>query len=306
MHNSTTFFDRSRRTFVATLTKALGATLFLPAPLLSIAGASGARKTWAVGEIMDLFVKSVPGAPLENTVDTLKAGSRDQQVTGVVTTMFATMEVIQKAIAAGANFIIAHEPTFYNHADVTDWLQQDAVYQAKMGLLQQHNIAVWRNHDYIHRHQPDGILKGVVDRLGWQKYQDPQVPGRFTVPSITLEAFIQQAKKALGISMVRYIGELSQTCSKVLLMPGAYGGRNHIEAIRREAPEVAVVGEIQEWETAEYVRDARAQGKRLSLVVLGHTDSEEPGAAFMAQWLKEHVPGVKVTHIPSGNPLRFA
>ena len=50
--------------------------------------------------------------------------------------MFATVEVVQKAIAAGANFIIAHEPTFYNHADDTEWLQHDAVYNYKRDLLQ--------------------------------------------------------------------------------------------------------------------------------------------------------------------------
>jgi putative NIF3 family GTP cyclohydrolase 1 type 2 len=58
-------------------------------------------------------LKEVPGAPFEQTVDTLKSGNRDIIVTGVVATMFATIEVIRKAIAMKANFIIAHEPTFY-------------------------------------------------------------------------------------------------------------------------------------------------------------------------------------------------
>jgi putative NIF3 family GTP cyclohydrolase 1 type 2 len=145
----------------------------------------------------------------------------------------------------------------------------------------------------------------VIDQLGWQTYQDKTAPRRITLPTTTLEALILHLKKGLGISTVRYIGNLSQSCQKVLLMPGAYGGRNHIEAIGKEQPDVAIVGELQEWETAEYVRDARAKGQKLSLVVLGHTDSEEPGAAFMASWLQKHVPDVKVTHIPSGNPLQF-
>jgi hypothetical protein len=54
-----------------------------------------------VGQIIDLFMKQVPGAPFPNTVDTLKAGNRDIQVTGIVTTMFATIEVIRKAIGLG-------------------------------------------------------------------------------------------------------------------------------------------------------------------------------------------------------------
>jgi putative NIF3 family GTP cyclohydrolase 1 type 2 len=76
--------------------------------------------------------------------------------------MFATLEVIQKAIDLRASFIIAYEPTFYNHLDQTDWLQNDDVYRYKVDLLKQHNIAVWRNHDYIHHLVPDGVRTGVV------------------------------------------------------------------------------------------------------------------------------------------------
>lgn len=77
-----------------------------------------------VGQVIDKFISEVPGGKLKQTVDTLKSGSLDMKVTGIVTTMFATVEVIQKTIALGANFIIAHEPTFYSHQDSTDWLEK--------------------------------------------------------------------------------------------------------------------------------------------------------------------------------------
>ncbi len=64
-------------------------------------------------------------------------------------------------------------------------------------------------------------------------------------------------------------------------------------------------GEIQEWETAEYVRDAREKGQQFSLIVLGHIASEEPGSQYMVTGLKEKVPGVKVTHVPAKNSLSF-
>src|SRR4051812_42267083 len=145
--------ELSRRQFISTATKAASATLLMSSPILSFAkdaAANADAKT--VGEIMDLFISEVPGAPFPTTVDTLKAGNRDLKVTGIVTTMFATLELIQKAIGMGANFIIAHEPTFYNHQDTTDWLENDEVYRYKADLLKQHNMAVWRNHDYIHSH----------------------------------------------------------------------------------------------------------------------------------------------------------
>ncbi|HVG15416.1 MAG TPA: Nif3-like dinuclear metal center hexameric protein, partial [Chitinophagaceae bacterium] len=97
----------------------------------------------------------------------------------------------------------------------------------------------------------------------------------------------------------------TQICKKILLMPGAAGGRRHIEATRKEQPDVLIVGEIQEWETAEYIRDARSAGKKIALIVLGHSDSEEPGSYFMANWLKANIKGIGVHHIPSQNPLLF-
>src|SRR5690349_722203 len=95
------FFQHSfdRRNFITTTTKAAGAALLLNSPLLSFAGMSSANpKDFTVGDIMDAFINEVPGAPFSTTVDTLKAGNRDIKVTGIITTMFATLEVIQKAI----------------------------------------------------------------------------------------------------------------------------------------------------------------------------------------------------------------
>jgi len=116
---------------------------------------------------------------------------------------------------------------------------------------------------------------------------------------------INHTKAKLNIAKVRYIGDPAQKCSRVLLMPGAAGGQRQIEAIIKVKPDVLVCGEIQEWETAEYVRDALAKGDNLSLVILGHIASEEPGSEFMLTWLKEKVPGIKATHVRSGNSLSF-
>lgn len=296
-----------RREFITSLSKITGGAALLNIPFLSSAMHYGSNRiSVTVGEVMDLFIKQVPGAPLPNTVDTLKTGSRDTVITGMVTTMFATIDVINKAIAAKANFIIAHEPTFYNHADETDWLKGDEVYQYKKDLLEKHNIAVWRNHDYVHSLAADGVREGVLAQLDWKRFDMGKGENLVFAHPVSLQALMLHLKDKLNIPMVRYISNKSQSCQKVLLMPGASGGRSHITAIRKNKPDVLVCGEIQEWETAEYVRDARATGEQIALVVLGHIASEEPGSEWMANWLQRNVPGVSVTHIPAGNSLQFA
>jgi len=294
----------NRRNFIYTATKALASGVLLFPALNSFSINESAEDTVTVGRIMDMFISEVPNAPFDKTVDTLKAGSRDTKVTGIVTSMFATIEVIQKAIASGANFIIGHEPTFYNHLDETSWLENDEVYRGKLNLLNQHKIAVWRNHDYIHSLVPDGVAQGVVEKLGWGNFFDSKTSVA-VLPPASLKRIIQHAKEKLNISEVRYMGNLEATCKKILLMPGAAGGKSQITALGKEKPDVLICGEIQEWETAEYVRDARVQGHNLSLVVLGHIASEEPGSEFMAEWLKKKLPQVKVTHIPAKNSLLF-
>ena len=71
----------------------------------------------------------------------------------------------------------------------------------------------------------------------------------------------------------------------------------------KDKPDVLIVGEVHEWETAEYIRDARLLGHEISLVVLGHAVSEEPGMSWFVNWLQPKITGTKVTHIASKSPF---
>ena len=66
----------------------------------------------------------------KETVDTFKAGNPDTPVTGIAVTMMATMDVLQRAAANGQNFVITHEPTFYNHLDVPDGMAENSLSMA--------------------------------------------------------------------------------------------------------------------------------------------------------------------------------
>ncbi|HSF52937.1 MAG TPA: Nif3-like dinuclear metal center hexameric protein [Algoriphagus sp.] len=266
--------------------------------------ASESQKTWTVGDIMDTFISQVPNAPFTQTVDTIKIGSRDTMVTGVVTTMFTTMEIIKKAIELKANLIIPHEPTFFSGQDETDYLQNDPVFRAKFDLMSEHQITLWRNHDYVHRMQDDGVRIGVVGDLGWNEYYQAKSP-ILTIPKISLRDLIHHIKGKLGVPAMRFVGDLNQTCSKVLLLPGAVGGRRQIESIMKEKPDVLVCGESNEWETPEYVRAANEIGIELSMIEIGHSASEEGGSEFVKNWLNENMPGLPAFHIASGNSLQI-
>ena len=294
-----------RRKFISDTLKITGGLTLLSSPALSMAGnVLSPNKEFTIREIMDIILKEIPGAPFQQTVDTLKSGTPDQKVTGIITTMFPTVNVIKKAINLNANFIIAHEPSFYNHTDDTNWVPGNSVLKQKLELLQKNNIAIWRFHDYWHRHRPDGVGYGVLKKAGWLQYYKAGEP-LVVIPPATLKNITQHLKSSLGIDHVRVIGNLSQQCSRIGLIPGAAGGQMQVSFVEKEKPDVLIVGEVHEWETAEYIRDAQSLGAKTALIVLGHAVSEEPGMEYLVEWLQPKLGGLKVTNIPSNSPFTW-
>ncbi len=266
----------NRRKFVVTGLKTAGVSVLLTIPGINL---FAARKEYTVQDIIDLILKEIPGAPFKQTVDTIKSGSGDQKVTGIVTTMFSTIEVIKKTAALNANFIIAHEPTYYNHTDDLNWTE---------------------NNDIVKQR----ITYGVLKKANWLQY-NKNAETTFTIPMASLKQIAEHLKASLDIQHVRLIGDLSSSCRNIALLPGAWGGQKQISTVEKEKPDVLIVGEVHEWETAEYIRDARSLGSKTSLIVLGHGVSEEPGMEWLVDWLHPKLEGIKITHIASDNPFAW-
>jgi putative NIF3 family GTP cyclohydrolase 1 type 2 len=288
----------TRRDFLTRCTVALAAGAVLRA------GKAKAGETPpTVQGVIDQILAVVPPGP-EDTVDTVKVGDPSQPVTGIVTTFLASCEVIDRAAELGANLIITHEPTFYGHLDHVDWLEGDDVYRHKRELLGQNGIVVWRCHDALHRHEPDGVIAGVLDDLGWEEYARPDNPRVCEIPPITLSELAGLFKVRLGTTRVQAIGDPDRRYRTVGLMVGAAGGEAQIRFFQETNVEVLVVGELAEWETPEYVRDASHAGMKRAVLIVGHAASEEPGMRWLADWLRPRLPGVTVSHVPLRDAFR--
>lgn len=252
--------------------------------------------------VIDTILAGIGVPTLRETVDVVVAGDSSREVTGIVTTFLASHDVLRQAAAAGANLIISHEPVFYNHYNRMDWLADDAVYHAKRQFADDHGLVVWRLHDYWHRRQPDGVLIGMLKALAWLDYSDPAEPARLALPPTPLGELVAHIEAKLGAKRALVIGAPNELCSKAALLVGAQGAERHIMALRGDI-DLLIAGEVNEWETPEYVRDARAQGFAKALIVTGHFASEDAGMAYLAAWLRPLLPGVPVTHIASGDPF---
>jgi len=242
----------------------------------------------------------------QETVDTFKAGNPDAAVQGIAVTMMATLDVLERAAAAGENLIITHEPTFYNHLDKPDELEQkerDPVLAAKRAFIQEHGLVIWRFHDHWHRRNPDGIEAGMAHALGWEKFQDPSNQYIFAIPETDLEQLARELRNDLKIHALRVVGDPKLKVGRVALVPGASGFAKETRALEMSEVQVLVTGEPREWETVEYVADAVTEGKSKALIILGHIPSEQAGMAECQRWLKTFISEVPVEFVPAREPF---
>jgi putative NIF3 family GTP cyclohydrolase 1 type 2 len=233
------------------------------------------------------------------TVDTFKAGDPDTPVTGIATAMMATFEVLKRAVAQNANFIITHEPTFYSHLDKTQPFEaaNDAVWRDKEKFIADHHLVIWRFHDHWHMMKPDGILRGVADALQWEGNESATDPNLFLLPPTSVRELAKTIQQRIGIETVRVVGDADVKVTHVALLPGAAGTQRHLQMLRRDDVEALVIGEVPEWETIEYVSDAATEGHHKALILLGHVASEQAGMAYCAAWLKTFIHDVPVTFV---------
>ena len=242
----------------------------------------------------------------KETVDTFKAGDPDTKVTGIAVTMMATFGVLQRAAASGANLIITHEPTFYNHLDDFTEIpqkQNDPVLAEKLAFIEEHHLVVWRFHDHWHKRTPDGIEAGMTNALGWEAFQDKQNQYLFTIPETTLDKLAAVLKARLELHTMRVVGDPQMKVTRVALSPGSAGMQREIGALEKPDIQLLITGESREWETVEYTADAISEKKNKALIILGHIPSEQAGMEECTRWLKTFVSEVPINFVPAAQPF---
>lgn len=288
-----------------------------------------------IQEVIDCIKKysrgvSEDGTPIndETTRDQVLFGTTDKECTGIVTTCFASVEVIQHAKELGANLIISHEALFWNHGDHTDWLEeeQNKVYLRKKALLLEAGITVWRDHDYIHSGLPngkggwyDGIFKGFLYETGLLENYVPKIGSCVQYRGMPLELRFENgitvrdlAKKIIdgaGLNGIRTIGNPDTVVHKVAIPMHQIGfaDKQTISAINKNDIDCLITLELIDYTTNEYMRDGMMLGDTKAILAVGHFNVEEPGMKYMLQWLPEALGTSKIpmTYVQSGDMNTF-
>lgn len=279
-----------------------------------------------VQEIIDGMIQKtgVGPIPYERTCDRLMAGDPTREVTMIATTFMATVDVIRRAAALGAQLIITHEPTWFTGADDTIWLAGDPIYEQKKALIEETGVAIWRFHDHMHFDPDDGIYRGFDLETGWAKYRMPPDPsagvfppamgehfdGCYQIPPTTLGALAAFLQERFEMPTMRYIGDPDMPVERVSLLPGGGSlglGSEHMpmRLMRARALDVIVCGDLTEWTLPAYVRDAYQLALCKGIVVLGHERSEEAGMKHLGTWMKSITGDIPVVFVDSGEPFGY-
>lgn len=274
----------------------------------------------AIDRIKAYHKGDVRGEPIDpiKTRDQILYGDPEQELKGVVTTCYASYEVIEKAMAAGANLIICHEALFWNHGDHTDWLRDNRTFQAKTALLDSGKVVVWRDHDFIHSGIPlpdgswaDGIFYGIMKVLGWEDYLtgwDKNQPSRFRLPAVTAGELGRELMEKLPLNGVKVIGSLDSPVSRVWLPGHIMGFRDNdiLTTMEEDDIDTLIVFECIDYTVAEYVRDSTQAGRPKTILAVGHFNTEEPGMQYMTEYLPAALGAdVPCRFIPSTDMYQF-
>jgi len=253
------------------------------------------------GQVISSIIKNTGCSVIPNTVDVIKDGDPQTPVTGIVTCMFATMDVLKQAVAKKCNLIIVHEPLYYNHLDETEKFKTDPVFLEKKRFITDNKLVIWRFHDYIHSMRPDGIETGMVKKLGWENLLVKGTTNQFILPETTLSELLKNLKQVFPKNAFYVIGKPEMKLSKVRFAAGAPGSATHIRLLEDKNTDVVLAGEAQQWETYEYMRDAVDQGRNKAIIFLGHINSEEAGMDYCSTWLNSFIKDVPVYFVESGS-----
>ncbi|MBQ9413672.1 MAG: Nif3-like dinuclear metal center hexameric protein [Clostridia bacterium] len=231
-----------------------------------------------------------------DTVDTCKAGDPDREVARIGVCMTATPHVIREAAAWGADLLITHEPTFYDHYDR---FLGDKLSQQKKALVDESGLTIWRYHDSMHLHGEDEISREFVERLGFPGAFDGRKRLEMAEPH-SAEEIAKRLKTALPVGTARIIGDLQATTRRLWLLLGQTGEEWYHDFFEDSDAAVAVCGELCEWKCGEPVRDLTEFGTPKAMVVIGHVGSERFGMEALCRRIDGQYDGAPTRYFECG------
>lgn len=239
------------------------------------------------------------------TDDRIIFGDRSAPVTGIATCFTAGIDVLRRAKAAGLNYVIPHEASFFERYD--DFAESavpdsNPVLLAKQRFLSANRMVIQRMHGHAHSRPGDAIMTGLLRQLGWEQSRLADRAGAPFVQLPQAQSALElgrHVKARLGRRTMRMLGDPGRSVRTVAVSAGMPGENAQIQLLESGADAV-LLGEVREPEVLGYAQDMAAS-RAVTVYLSGHT-GEDFGMGLIADWLQGVLPALPVRWLPLTDP----
>jgi len=233
-------------------------------------------------------------------VDCCHAGNPECEVQKIGVCFAATPEVLRQAAAWGAQLLITHEPTYYTHLNE---FKPSLLTNQKKELVESTGITIYRYHNSMHFRGEDMVSRAFLERMGWKGIFDGQLKFSLDTP-LSPAQIIKDICSGLGLPCLRAIGREDGTVRKIALFLGARD-ENTYEPFFTDDTDLAICGEICEWQFGEPVREAAQFGMQKTMLLLGHVQSEKFAMEAFAKEIDGKFSGIPVQYFDCGDLFTY-
>ena len=236
----------------------------------------------------------------DNRVLELRFGDYQAEVTGVGVAWYLSMEVIEKAIEAGLNFLLIHEPGvfFTNPGGFSKPTAADTFpgNLNKKRLLLKHGISVYTAHSNWDLQPEVGMRPTLSKALGFTDLIEvDQAVGIYRIETVPFSELVAHVKKSLGLKHIRArASDPARPISSVALGWGGMGPG--IDSGIFYETDASIFGELNEY----FFRMAREVD--MPLIEMTHRGSESEGFSSVAEVMRDKIPGMKIEFLEMSVP----
>jgi len=240
------------------------------------------------------FLDKSPWVDPKHTVDGVKFGSGDRDITRVGVGWMPSIENLRAAHEDGRPLFVTHEPTFWQHTPEEKHFRTEEPGIAKSRFLEEADMAVLRFHDTWDNWPEIGIRDSWARFLGLDRFV-AEAANRwhavYEIAPVPLEVFAKRvaaAVRKLGEDSVQVMGDPKRIVSRPSVGVGCGGPDRDMVELGSDVLIVCFDG-ASYWHARQRFAELGA-----AVICLEHGTTEMPGIENMAKYIAETYPELDV------------
>jgi len=246
------------------------------------------------------------------TVDRIIIGNPETKIKRIGTCWMPYLETCKKAVEAGVNVLVAHEPTFYTHWDLDE--KQEDYYRSpeftrklyieqvekKKKWINDNGLVIIRNHDTLDALKDVGIPFAFGKFLGFNNSEIIASRTYYNVyrisnqPAATFAGKIARKLSEIGQPGVAFYGDPNYPVASVGVGTGCICDPMEFADLKPDIF-IAIDDVVRTWTQTAYASDTGQP-----LIIINHGTSEEMGMKMLNQLIKQKFPNIETIHFNQG------